>query len=416
MPKKKGKKKGGKKAKAKVEGAEDIVQSLLKCYERNCTLTDSQMCPGIKNALRECKENETVLNRFILEPEPVEKPGDMPVLLEPLLAAFRQERYIYITFLHLWGYPMSYENAATLGLLLEKGCYPFKCIELEDCLLEPYSVYRLARSFNHCSILTTINLDYNEFGDEGCKNLCKGLEGNTTMLSVSMCYCDLTVESGKYLGGLISSTAVRDLFVDGNNLECDGLLEIIKTCVEQAKYEAARRAEEALRKEQEELEKAAKEKEGKYKSGGETSGDEGKDKEKKKKKKKGKKKEKEPAAPPPVGPWIHKLHIADNGIDGLVYGKEFAPLMMTRTLQELIRFSDCFEELDLEDNLIGDLAAREILEALEYRKEHEKLGGVKLRTTHRLNADTFNSIVKLGSGLKKKKKKGKKVRIMHDML
>ena len=40
----------------------------------------------------------------------------------------------------------------------------------------------------------------------------------------------------------------------------------------------------------------------------------------------------------------------------------------------------------------------------------EKMGGVKVRTTHRMTADTFNSIVKLGSGLKKKKKgkKGKK--------
>ena len=31
--------------------------------------------------------------------------------------------------------------------------------------------------------------------------------------------------------------------------------------------------------------------------------------------------------------------------------------------------SDCLEELDLEDNLIGDAAGRELLEALEHRKE-----------------------------------------------
>ena len=31
--------------------------------------------------------------------------------------------------------------------------------------------------------------------------------------------------------------------------------------------------------------------------------------------------------------------------------------------------SDCLEELDLEDNLIGDSAGRELLEALEHRKE-----------------------------------------------
>jgi hypothetical protein len=65
MPKKSGKKgkgKGKKKAKKTIAGAEDIVHSLLKCYERNCGLTESQMSPRIKSALRTCKENETVLS------------------------------------------------------------------------------------------------------------------------------------------------------------------------------------------------------------------------------------------------------------------------------------------------------------------------------------------------------------------
>ena len=39
------------------------------------------------------------------------------------------------------------------------------------------------------------------------------------------------------------------------------------------------------------------------------------------------------------------------------------------------------------------------------------LPDMKVRTTHRMVTDTFNSIIKLGAGLKKKKKKkGKKVR------
>lgn len=65
MPKKSGKKgkgKGKKKAKKTIAGAEDIVHSLLKSYERNCGLTESQISPRIKSALRACKENETVLS------------------------------------------------------------------------------------------------------------------------------------------------------------------------------------------------------------------------------------------------------------------------------------------------------------------------------------------------------------------
>ena len=36
------------------------------------------------------------------------------MLIEPLLAAIRQDRYVYIKDLHIWDYPMSIENAATL--------------------------------------------------------------------------------------------------------------------------------------------------------------------------------------------------------------------------------------------------------------------------------------------------------------
>lgn len=35
----------------------------------------------------------------------------------------------------------------------------------------------------------------------------------------------------------------------------------------------------------------------------------------------------------------------------------------------LLMYSECFEELDLDDNLIGDLGGKEIQEGLEYRKE-----------------------------------------------
>lgn len=35
----------------------------------------------------------------------------------------------------------------------------------------------------------------------------------------------------------------------------------------------------------------------------------------------------------------------------------------------LIMFFNCFEELDLEKNLIGDMVVKEVLDVLEYRKE-----------------------------------------------
>lgn len=49
-----------------------------------------------------------------------------------------------------------------------------------------------------------------------------------------------------------------ELYLNGNNLESDGAMKIIKLCTEQAEYEAIKRAEEIKRKEEEEAEKAAK--------------------------------------------------------------------------------------------------------------------------------------------------------------
>jgi len=47
-----------------------------------------------------------------------------------------------------------------------------------------------------------------------------------------------------------------------------------------------------------------------------------------------KKKKKEPPAPPRVGPWIHKLHIADNAIDNLAYGAKYAPVICMRLFKK----------------------------------------------------------------------------------
>ena len=47
------------------------------------------------------------------------------------------------------------------------------------------------------------------FGDEGCEKLCNGLQGNMTLVSLSMTYCDLGVESGSLLGDLVVKTAIR---------------------------------------------------------------------------------------------------------------------------------------------------------------------------------------------------------------
>ena len=69
MPPKKGKKgKGKKKGKKKSKGpanSDEIVKRLLKSYERNCYLTDSQMCPAIRKNMLACIENKAILAQVL---------------------------------------------------------------------------------------------------------------------------------------------------------------------------------------------------------------------------------------------------------------------------------------------------------------------------------------------------------------
>lgn len=85
----------------------------------------------------------------------------------------------------------------------------------EDNIFQKSCLYLLLRLIHgyECPTMAVAN-DYqfsDRFGDEGCVGLCEGLKGNTVMLSLSLCYCDLGVKSGAALGELISTTAIRSV-------------------------------------------------------------------------------------------------------------------------------------------------------------------------------------------------------------
>ncbi|XP_038050255.1 uncharacterized protein LOC119723597 isoform X1 [Patiria miniata] len=419
--KKKGKGKGKKKKKLKGMGETpgDIVKRLYRIYLNNCENKKSIVCPSLKNFMKSCYEDNKLIVKFILEPvADYQDPEISNVKLEPLVMSLRQERYKYIKELHVWDIPLKHEHLASLALMLDKGVYPLTRLELIDCDIDAYAVERLMKCMP-MTIISTLAFDYNEFGDEGLRGICKGLKNNRLLLSLSLCYCDLGVEAGSMLGDIVSTTALRDIYLNGNNLEAEGAIELIKLAADHAEMETYERNEGARLKAEEEAQALLLEKErGRMptamsseepakKPDSAKSSKAGSGKKKKKKGKK-KKKTKAPPEPPPVGPWIHKLHLEDNGIDSYGRGSTYAPVIVTRLLRQLIQHSSCLQELDIDDNLIGDLGGREILEALNNRKEagHPSM---KMSVTHRMNSETFAAITKLGAGLKKKgKKKGKK--------
>ena len=412
--KKDSKKSANKKGLKGLQTISALLKSLRSQYEIKCKDEQSFALPALKNSIKEYEEKSEFLVKFVLYPGSCE---DCPVKVSPLLSALRSTRYVYIKELYIWDLPMQHEDVATLALFLEKGIYRVQYLELMSCSIESYAVQRLGKSFL-LNCITALLLDYNQFGDEGCEGLCRGLKKNRTLLRLSLNYCNLGPASGRILGDLLTETAVCDIYLDGNHLECEGVIEMIKLLADKAEMEAIERAEKKELGSTDPVSKPMSavsqmstpvtaveddkspdvpESSSKAHSSGNTRG-----KQKGKKKKKSAKKKVKP--PPRVGPWVEKIHIANNGIDAHGPGSNLAPVMCMRLLRKLMTHSDCLKEIDLEHNLIGDLGGRELLEALMDRKE-AKLNALKLRTTHRMNSTTFANLVKLGGGMKKKKKK-----------
>nr|XP_021525253.1 uncharacterized protein LOC110568017 [Aotus nancymaae] len=69
-----------------------------------------------------------------------------------------------------------------------------------------------------------------------------------------------------------------------------------------------------------------------------------------------------------AGPWLVKLHLADNGIGGKGKEGENGLLEFIQTLTRLIKYSAHLREIDLGNNVLGEMAAADILEALSVRK------------------------------------------------
>lgn len=108
---------------------------------------------------------------------------------------------------------------------------------------------------------------------------------------------------------------------------------------------------------------------------------------------------------------LKSLLIADNGIDSHGKGNQRGPFMTAKVIRRWLTCTSYLELCDLRDNDIGDLAARELMDALNDRV-NAGLRNIKLLVTCRIDATIYKTIQALGkkgkSGGKKSKKKRKK--------
>ncbi|XP_059506904.1 uncharacterized protein LOC125457920 isoform X2 [Stegostoma tigrinum] len=405
------KKKNGKKPNISI-----IIEKFLKSYRWHCAQTSSAVSSMLIQSLQKCIENEHMLTKFILA-RPETTAVDLPsVTLQPLLMTIRDERYMYGKELCVWHIAVNNEDIANLAIVLElrgRTSYPFSKLELLDCGIDTWSIERLGKAVN-VSALTCIVLDFNELCDEGARGLCHGLKGNGQLLTLSMCHCHLGPPSGSLLGDLVANTAIRDLFLDGNNLQCEGACKLITFIADYAENMARMKFGASIHLEEDLLTQSLEaDQSGLYsamskqcfgqraitdQAGIMNNVDTGS-------KKKKRREDKQELAQ--IAPWLSRLHLTDNGIDGRGNSSIMGPIMFTQVLCQLIKFSDHLTELDLDNNSLGELCGKEILKALRERKE-AKLQSLNIKVTAQMNEDTFSNILNSSKKLKKSKRKKKK--------
>ncbi|EDV28880.1 NACHT, LRR and PYD domains-containing protein 5 [Trichoplax sp. H2] len=386
--------------------------NLLTTYQKICKESCCPPSPKVVTDLQKYINLNKYLVRFIIYPDANVK----NYMLEPLIKSIRNVHYTFIKELYLWKIPLQHSHTATLALMMEKGDYKITTLELEDCDIGAYSIARLSKSFQSNTLVNLV-LDFNEFGDEGVEGLCNGLKGNSSLIKLSLNYCGLTHKSGKILSKAISSTAIREVYLDSNKLGPEGVRSLIEPFVEQSIIEVIERRQEKEKKEAEAAKLAAEEGTKRQQQ----LINEMKNASNPRKsitsrsallplaarKKKKKRKKKVIPVPPGVGAWISKLHFADNGLDLSLYNDTSAPLGIMMMLKNFIANSTYLTELNLDGNLIGDLGGLEIRDGLVMRKT-ARLPQLKITIGVRMQAETLTKILKLSGRLSKKRRRVKK--------
>ncbi|XP_051512171.1 uncharacterized protein LOC127416703 [Myxocyprinus asiaticus] len=378
------------------------LRALWRRYEHHCRQTDS--CPSavLKHDILLNIDKQEPLRKITLS-FPDYSPSDTLLpSLQPLLMAIRDERYTHAQEFHIWNVSLKQKDVVELCVLLERTrrtVYPLVSLELLDCKLDDWSMERLSKAAS-ISCLTTLCLDYTCMSVEGLKGLLSGGLGASRIRSLSLCYCGLGSWSGTLLASFLTNSSVRELYINGNELQCEGAAKLVRPVAENSQKMAGNQNEPKSITDAAELisqrssMKSSMQKKAKSKG-------------KKSKKKQGKTKSSPDAA---AGPWLSRLHMFDNSIDDT--GKE-GPNQLTRFMELiciLVTFSSHLTELDLGENHIGEDGGKVLLEALQERKA-AKLSPIKIQVSTRMSTETFSSILKsakeLKSGKNRRQKKGK---------
>ncbi|CAF1110917.1 unnamed protein product [Adineta steineri] len=378
MPEKK-KKKPTKKSTEVIEQNDKSLRRFLKLYNQYSADHNSVPCTEVVKSIRSLLEDAEgeVLKSLFLRPIPLKKPVDseQTSILEPVSIPETHVRPIIRTLLAcannsvkdlcVWNICMDLLDCIELNNFLNQPTTGIQILTLNDCLIQPHPLSRLTMGIHIYGTLRVLNLDYNEFGDEGCLFLCSNLLENRGITRLSLTYCDIGPVCGAPLGQLLVQTAITEIYLDGNQLGCQGAHNLIKPLLVECEKALSDKRDKIRMEEDFKAQQAALRAQG--------------------------------LLPEPT---VAEL------------AAEKKKKKTINAYARLIEISEDIEELDLSENVIGHVCGGIILEALKNRKE-SKLKKIMINVSEKIDQFVFADILKLSAKMKKKKKRGKKKKVKH---
>jgi Ran GTPase-activating protein (RanGAP) involved in mRNA processing and transport len=227
-----------KKAPAK-EGEEDLLANYDRDYKKLCRQYELKENPDAKRSKELVEAGEEVPFWYFYE--------ELEIMAFRLcMQALASSNYNQIKALRLWKTGGGDEAARAICFYLDSHCQKtqgegVKEVQLVDINLGTLGCSFLGRSLgphlDENQKLTSGNinvqclvLDYNQIGSEGMEQLALGLAQNSYLQRLDLNYCGIDSKGGRFLFEILIYvySNLEQLYLRGNDLEKEGLLEVVR--------------------------------------------------------------------------------------------------------------------------------------------------------------------------------------------
>jgi len=205
-----GKKKGGdkKEAGAAADGVEkldpdELHKRFQTQYKKSCEEQGITPLPMISKEF----DTPAKLDWLMLNKEPI-KPKQFTAILTAIKGLDRDT--LWVRHLTVWGSGLG-DRAAEDGAVLLQDRFKVEKFDLFEEGVTVEGVAHLAPALSTNTMLKELQLSYNPIGDAAVELLCGALTGNSTLESLQLGFCDITVQGAVAISQQLLSAEVSGL-------------------------------------------------------------------------------------------------------------------------------------------------------------------------------------------------------------